>query len=46
MALFVAIAVLLALAVFAVVLWPLWRESRGVASRAVLALGLAALALY
>jgi cytochrome c-type biogenesis protein CcmH len=46
MALFVAIAVLLALAVFAVVLWPLWRESRGVASGAVLALGLAALALY
>jgi cytochrome c-type biogenesis protein CcmH len=46
MAVFVAIAVLLAVVVFAAVLWPLWRESRGIAIGAVLALGLAALAIY
>ena len=46
MAAFVAISALLAVVVFAAVLWPLWRESRGVAFGAVLALGLAALAVY
>jgi len=46
MAVFVAISVLLAVVVFAAVLWPLWRESRGIAFGAVLALGLVALAVY
>ncbi|MGN7725340.1 tetratricopeptide repeat protein [Luteimonas sp. 22616] len=46
MAVFVAISVLLAVVVFATVLWPLWRESRGIALGAVLALSLAALAAY
>ena len=46
MAVFVAISALLAVLVFAAVLWPLWRESRGIALGAVLALGLAALAVY
>jgi cytochrome c-type biogenesis protein CcmH len=46
MAVFVAISVLLAVVVFATVLWPLWRESRGIALGAVLALSLAALAVY
>jgi len=46
MAVFVAIAVLLTVAVFAAVLWPLWRESRGVALGAVLVFSLAALGIY
>jgi hypothetical protein len=46
MGLFVAIAVLLALAVFAVVLRPLWRESRGLVIGGFVALGLATFALY
>lgn len=46
MAVFVAISVLLAVVVFATVLWPLWRESCGIALGAVLALSLAALAVY
>jgi cytochrome c-type biogenesis protein CcmH len=46
MGLFVAIAVLLALAVFGVVLRPLWRESRGLVVGAFVALGLATFALY
>lgn len=46
MAVFVAISVLLAVVVFAAVLWPLWRESRGIAFGAVLALSLVALAVY
>ncbi|WP_417473417.1 tetratricopeptide repeat protein [Luteimonas mephitis] len=46
MAVFVAIAVLLAVVVFAAVLWPLWRESRGVAFGAVLVLSVAALGIY
>jgi len=46
MAVFIAIAAGLTVAVFAAVLWPLWRESRGVAFGAVVALGLAAFALY
>ena len=46
MSLFVAIAVLLTLAVFAVVLRPLWRESRGIVLGGFVALGLATFALY
>ena len=46
MAVFIAIAAALTVAVFAAVLWPLWRESRGVAFGAVVALGLAAFAMY
>jgi cytochrome c-type biogenesis protein CcmH len=46
MSLFVAIAVTLTLAVLAGVLWPLWRESRGLVVGAMLALGLATFALY
>lgn len=46
MGLFVAIAVLLALTVFAVVLRPLWRESRGLVLGGFVALGLATFALY
>ena len=46
MALFVAIAVALTIGTLAAVLWPLWRESRGVALVGVLAFSLAALALY
>jgi cytochrome c-type biogenesis protein CcmH len=46
MALFVAIAVLLALAVFGVVLRPLWRESRGLVLGGFVALGLSTFALY
>ncbi|MGH8061126.1 MAG: tetratricopeptide repeat protein [Pseudoxanthomonas sp.] len=46
MSLFVAIAVLLALAVFGVVLRPLWRESHGVVIGGFVALGLATFALY
>lgn len=46
MALFVAIAAALTIVVLAVVLWPLWRESRGVALAGVLAFALAALGLY
>lgn len=46
MGLFVAIAVLLALAVFAFVLRPLWRESRGLVLGGFVALGLATFALY
>ena len=46
MGLFVAIAVLLALAVFGVVLRPLWRESRGLVLGGFVALGLATFALY
>ena len=43
---FVAIAVLLTLAVLAGVLWPLWRESRTLVIGAAVALGLATFALY
>ena len=43
---FVAIAVLLTLAVLAGVLWQLWRESRALAIGGVIALGLATFALY
>lgn len=46
MALFVAIAVLLAVGVFAAVLWPLWRESRAITCGAVVLLALAALGVY
>ena len=46
MSLFVAIAVLLALVVFGVVLRPLWRESRGIVLGGFVALGLATFALY
>ena len=46
MNLFVAIAVLLTLAVFGVVLRPLWRESRGLVLGGFVALGLATFALY
>lgn len=46
MSLFLAIAVVLTLAVLAGVLWPLWRESRGLVVGAMLALGLATFALY
>src|SRR5690606_12084640 len=46
MAVFIAIAAALTVAVFAAVLWPLWRESRGVAFGAVVVLGLAAFAMY
>lgn len=46
MALFAVIAVVLTLAVLAIVLWPLWRDSRGVVLGAVAALGLATFALY
>ncbi|HZW17596.1 MAG TPA: tetratricopeptide repeat protein [Luteimonas sp.] len=46
MALFVAIAAALTIVVLAVVLWPLWRESRGVALAGVLAFAVAALGLY
>jgi len=46
MGLFVAIAVLLVLAVFAAVLRPLWRESRGLVIGGFMALGLATFALY
>src|SRR3546814_12702414 len=44
MAAFSAIAAILAVVVFAAVLWPLWRESRGVVFGAVVVLVLAALA--
>ena len=43
---FIAIAVLLTVAVLAGVLWPLWRESRAVVVGGVVALGLATFALY
>lgn len=46
MAAFSAIAAILAVVVFAAVLWPLWRESRGVAFGAVVVLMLATLATY
>src|SRR3546814_5386003 len=46
MAAFGAIAAILAVVVFAAVLWPLWRESRGVVFGAVVVLVLAALATY
>ena len=46
MDLFVAIAVVLALVVFGVVLRPLWRESRGLVLGGFVALGLATFALY
>lgn len=46
MDLFVAIAVLLTFSVLALVLQPLWRESRGLVIGAFLALGLATFALY
>ena len=46
MSAFVAIAVVVTLAVLAGVLWPLWRESRALAIGGVLALGLATFALY
>ncbi|MDR6840462.1 cytochrome c-type biogenesis protein CcmH [Pseudoxanthomonas sacheonensis] len=43
---FIAIAVLLTLAVLVGVLWPLWRESRTLVIGGVIALGLATFALY
>jgi cytochrome c-type biogenesis protein CcmH len=43
---FVTIAALLSLAVLGAVLWPLWRESRSLVAGGVVALGLAAFALY
>src|SRR3546814_11741952 len=46
MAAFSAIAAILAVVVFAAVLWPLWRESRGVVFGAVVVPVLAALATY
>lgn len=46
MAAFIAIATLLSLAVLGAVLWPLWRDSRLLVVGGVLALGLAAFALY
>src|SRR3546814_17602622 len=46
MAAFSAIAAILAVVVFAAVLWPLWRESRGVVFGPVVVLVLAALATY
>src|SRR5690606_4386393 len=46
MALFVAIAAVLVIVVLAAVLWPLWRESRGVALAGVLAFAVVALGLY
>ena len=46
MALFVAVAVALVIVVLAAVLWPLWRESRGVALAGVLVFAMAALGLY
>jgi len=46
MALFVAIAAALVIVVLAAVLWPLWRESRGVALAGVLAFAVVALGLY
>lgn len=46
MAAFVAIAVLLSLAVLGGVLWPLWRDSRALVIGSVVALGLATFALY
>ena len=46
MGLFIVIAVVLALAVFGMVLRPLWRESRGLVLGGFVALGLATFALY
>jgi cytochrome c-type biogenesis protein CcmH len=46
MSTFIALAVLLTLAVLAGVLWPLWRESRALVIGGVIALGLATFALY
>lgn len=46
MAVFIAIAAGLTVAVFAAVLWPLWRESRGIAFGAIVALGLCTFAMY
>jgi cytochrome c-type biogenesis protein CcmH len=46
MATFIALSVLLTLAVLAGVLWPLWRDSRTLVLGGVVALGLAAFALY
>lgn len=46
MGMFIALAVLLILAVLAGVLWPLWRESRALVIGGVIALGLATFALY
>lgn len=46
MATFIALAVLLSVAVLGGVLWPLWRESRMLVLGGVAALGLAAFALY
>ena len=43
---FIALAVLLTLAVLIGVLWPLWRESRALVIGGVIALGLATFALY
>ena len=43
---FIAIAVLLAVAVLGGVLWPLWRDSRTLVLGGVIALGLATFALY
>lgn len=46
MGLFATLAVLLTLAVLAGVLWPLWRDSRGLVFGALAALGIATFALY
>ena len=46
MGMFIALAVLLTLAVLAGVLWPLWRQSRALVIGGVIALGLATFALY
>lgn len=46
MTLFVVLGVLLTIAVLGGVLWPLWRESRGLVIGGLLALGLATFALY
>ncbi len=43
---FIAIAVLLGLAVLGGVLWPLWRDSRSLVAGGIVALGLATFALY
>lgn len=46
MGLFAALAALLTVAVLAGVLWPLWRDSRGMVLGALAALGIATFALY
>jgi len=46
MAVFVALAAVLALAALGAALWPLWRGSRGLAAGMLLAMGVATFALY